>query len=328
MTRARSAFAIAVTAGIALALIPATSADAAGLLATSTTVTATPATSVVGTSVTLKAIVKVLGLNGLGVTPRGPVTFTSHNLLGAMASLGTVSLSSCFLTPCVATLVTSAMPVGTISVTGAYGGDGLSKPSQGSAAAHVNPNPSPGTSQSITCYSGQPCATGTMVSADQTTQLQISATASSGNQTVSGSLTDGTLQCSPAAPDGEGPDGDGDDDDGVFVGALATFETTASDVVKTVTYTGTGTTGATMYHQYAEHTAYASCYGQDTPWQGYTTGVYGPAPFNATDGLYVAQLPNCANHGGQKPCFTNSKGSGSIDSYVIKTLAGDPKNVG
>lgn len=324
--RSRRLAAAAVT-GLIAALVPATNANAA-VFSTTTSVTATPATSVTGTAVTLKATVKVGGLNGLGITPHGPVTFTSKNALGKTANLGTVSLASCFLTPCVATLVTSDLPLASTSVTAAYGGDSLSKASSGSVAVHVNANTNPGSATVLNCYSGAACNTGTMTSSDGTTQLQISSSASAGNQTVTGSLTDGTLHCAPAAPDGEGPDGDGDDDDGIFVGALATFASTAPDSTKVITYTGVGTVGATMWHQYGEHTGYASCYGQDTPWKGYTTGVYGDAPFNATDGLYVAQLPNCANHGGLKPCFTNSKGSGSTDSYIIKTMAGDPKNVG
>jgi hypothetical protein len=306
------------------ALVPAPNADAT-IFATKTTVTATPAISVVGTAVTLKATVKVtLGL----VPPQGPVTFTSKNAAGTTATLGTVSMASCTTATCTGTLVTTNLPLASTSVTATYAAQGLTAGSSGSVAVQVNPNTSPGTSQTVTCYAGQQCNTSTMTSSDSTTKLQVASSPSSGNQTVQGSLTSGTLHCAPAAADEGVPDGDGDDDDGVFVGALATFSSTAPDSTKTITYTGTGTTGATMYHQYAEHTGYASCYGQDTPWKGYTSGVYGDAPFNATDGLYVAQLPNCANHGGLKPCFTNSKGSGSTDSYIISTQAGDPKNIG
>jgi hypothetical protein len=317
----RAGLALIATAGMAVAVLPADPAGATGSLSTSTTVTATPSTSIVGTPVTLKATVKVLGLNGLGITPKGPVSFTSRNLAGATANLGTVSLSSCFLTPCTATLTTSAMPVGTVSVTARYAGDSLTAPSSGSTAATVNPNPSPGTSSTVTCYSGQSCDTGTVTSTDSTTKLDVVSSPSSSNQTVSASVSSGALHCAAAAADG--PDGDNDDDDGVFVGALATFSSTATDSTKKVTYTGTGSTGATMLHQYSEHTAYAGCYGSPNPFNGFTNGVYGPAPFVAADGLYEAMLNNCANHGGAKPCFTNVASSTS-DSYVVQTLAGDP----
>jgi hypothetical protein len=322
----RGWFALAAAGGLALALVPAAHAGATGPLSTSTTLKATPASSTVGTPVTLKATVKVLGLNGLGVTPKGSVTFTSRNAAGATADLGTAKVSGCLLVPCTATLTTSSIPVGTTSVKAAYSGDALTKPSSGSAAVTVTANTSPGSSSTVTCYSGQPCSSGTVTSTDNTTKLTVVSSPSSGNQTVNASVGSGSLHCQPAG--NENPDGDGDDDDGVFVGALATFSSTAPDSTKTITYTGqgtaAGTTGAIMLHQYSEHTAYAGCYGSPTPFQGYTHGVYGAAPFNATDGLYEAQLSNCANHSGQKPCFTNVS-SATGDSYVVQTLAGDPK---
>ncbi len=318
--------ALVAAAGVTAALaLPAANANAT-IFATTTKVTATPATSLVGTAVTLKATVAT-ALNL--VPPQGPVTFTSKNAAGMTATLGTVSLAACSKSPCIATLVTSNIPLGSTSVTAAYAAYGLTAKSQGSVAVQVTANSTPGTAQTVTCYAGQTCNTGTIASSDNTTKLQVSSSSSSGNQTVTGSLTSGTLHCAPAG--NEPPDNDGDDDDGVFVGALATFTSTAPDSTKTITYTGQGmspgTVGYIMWHQYSEHTGYASCYGQDVPFKGYTGGVYGDAPFNATDGLYVAQLSNCANNGGLKPCFTNLKTSTS-DSYIIKTQAGDPKNIG
>jgi hypothetical protein len=315
--------AVVAIAGVTAALaLPAANANAT-IFATTTTITASPATSIVGTPVTLTA--KVSTLLNLAV-PHGPVTFTSNNAAGKTATLGTVSLASCSSSPCTATITTPLM-LGTTSVTASYAAEGLTAKSAKSVAVKVNPNPTPGTSQSVDCYAGQTCATGTIKSSDNTTTLVVSSSASSGDQTTSGSLTSGTLHCAPAAPDGEGPDGDGDDDDGVYVGALATFSSTAPDSTKTITYTGTGATGTTMKHQYNEHPAYVSCYGQDTPWNGYTTGVFGPAPFNSEDGLYVAQLPRCGTHSNTLPCVKNVAGSGTTDSYVITTQAGDPKNV-
>ena len=311
-------------AGLTIALIPATNADAT-IFATTTTVTATPATSVVGTAVTLKATVKVtLGL----AAAQGSVSFTSKNASGATANLGTVA--GCNSSTCTATLVTTGLPLGSTSVTATYAAYGLTAGSSGSTAVTVNPNTAPGTSQTVTCYSGQPCNTGTVTSSDSKTQLQVSSTPSSGNQTVHGDLGPGTLHCQPAG--NEAPDNDGDDDDGVFVGALATFSSTAADSTKTITYTGmgmtTGSTGWIMNHQYGEHPHFLSCYGQDTPWNGFTAGSYGPAPFNATDQLYVAMLPRCGDAGITLPCATNVKNGSTSDSYIIKTAAGDPKNIG
>jgi hypothetical protein len=164
-----------------------------------------------------------------------------------------------------------------------------------------------------------------VTSTDSTTKLDVLSSPSANTQTVSASVSTGNLHCQPA---GGGTDGDGDDDDGVFVGALATFSSTAPDSTKTITYTGTGTasgtTGAIMLHQYQEHTAYAGCYGSTADFTGYTHGVLGAAPFVAADNLFEAQLPNCANKGATKPCFTNVS-TASGDQYVVQTPAGDPK---
>jgi Big-like domain-containing protein len=304
-------------------LAPAVS-QAAGGLPSSTTVTASPASTTSGNAVTLSATVKVLGLNGLGITPTGSVNFSVKNSAGVVVSLGSAPISSCLLTACTATLTSSSIPVGTVSATGSYPGDSLVGPSSGSTALTVAPNPTPGSATAVTCYSGQPCDTGTLNSTDSTTQLDVRANPSANTQTVTASLGSGTLHCVA----GGKPDNDGDDDDGVFVGALATFSSTATDAGKTITYTGTGHTGVIMQHQYSEHTAYAGCYGSPKPFKGYTKGVYGQAPFNATDGLYVAMLSNCANNGGAVPCVTNVDNAGDADSYVVKAPAGDPKVVG
>lgn len=303
-------------------LVPATS-QAAGGLPSSLTLTASPSSTTSGHAVTLSATVKVLGLNGLGITPTGSVNFSVKNSTGVVVNLGSAPITTCLLTACTATLTSSTIPVGTVSATGSYPGDSLVGPSSGSTALTIAANPTPGSATAVTCYSGQPCDTGTLSSTDSTTNLDVHSNPSANTQTVTASLGSGTLHCVA----GGKPDNDGDDDDGVFVGALATFSSTATDAGKTITYTGNGQTGVLMQHQYAEHTAYAGCYGSPKPFQGYTKGVYGPAPFNATDGLYVAMLANCANHSAL-PCMTNVDNAGDADSYVVKAPAGDPKVVG
>lgn len=315
---------LAVSALSAAALAIAPGAVAAGPLATSTAVSATPSSSTEGTAVTLKATVKVLGLGGLGVTPKGSVTFTSSNG-SASAVLGSAALSPCLLSSCTATLVTSSIPVGTTSVKAAYPGDALSKASSGSALVLVVANSSPGSSATVVCYAGQPCDTGTITSSNGTQTLDVSTTASANNQAVSGSLGAGQLHCQIPLQ----PDNDNDEDDGVaFPGDLATFSSTATDVGKTIRYSGTGTVGTLMRHEYTEHTLYVGCFGAPHPFNGYSNGVYGAAPFVAADGLYEAQLSNCANNSGAIPCFTNVAGTGTTDTYVIKAAAGDPKFIG
>ncbi|HVJ07212.1 MAG TPA: Ig-like domain repeat protein [Acidisarcina sp.] len=97
-------------------------------VATQTTLTATPASTYPGQSVTLTATV-----SGAGGTPTGTVGFYAGSTL-----LGTVTLSSG-----TATLNTTALPSGTDSLTAQYSGDATFKPST-----------SPTTT--VTAYSGPP----------------------------------------------------------------------------------------------------------------------------------------------------------------------------
>ena len=308
---------------LAGAMASAGHADATGGLASSTTLTVSPQSSTAGTAVTLTATIKVLGLNGLGITPTGTVTFTSKNAAAKVVTLGTGTVGACLLTTCYATLTTSSVPVGTVSATAAYGGDNLVAPSSGSAALTVTQPTSPGASSTVVCYSGQPCDTGTMTSSDNTTNLDVKTPASSNTQTLSGSLTSGTLHCVEPPEKGETPDGD--DDDGVFVGALATFSSSATDVTKTITKTGTGTTGSIMKHQLAEHPTHAGCYASPNPFKGFTNGVYGNAPFVASDGMYEAMLGTCTYTHNVLPCMKGVAGTGTTYSYVVSAPAGDPK---
>lgn len=112
-------------------------AQAAGPLPTSTTVSASPGSVVVGQQVTLTATVRVLDLNGLLVTPTGSVTFRTGTQV-----LGSASLPTCELTaPCTAALSTRALPVGSDVVTATYGGDALGSASTGTTTVQVNPAP-------------------------------------------------------------------------------------------------------------------------------------------------------------------------------------------
>jgi hypothetical protein len=313
----RRASALALGASIALitpvlATVP---ANAAGLLPTTTTVSASPSSATVGTPVTLTATVSVLGLPGLAVLPTGSVTFTSSN--GTTTSpVGTAPLGSCLLTSCTATLTTSSLPAGTTSVTGAYSGDGVSGPSSGSTPVTITSPTTTGGSSTVTCAPGALCDTGTVVSGDGKTTLDVVSSPSTGSQTVSAKLEGGkTLRC-PSDTDNQ-------------VGALATFDSTASDSGKTVTYTGKTSTGQAMKNNYLAHPTYVGCFGSPTPFMGYINGVYTnaqpvPEPFGT---LYEAQLSSCANNGGQRPCFTNIQG-GNYDTYQVQAPAGDPRFIG
>lgn len=321
--RLRVALGLLTAATLASALAVASDAQAAGGLPSSTTLAVAPQSSTAGTAVTLTATIKVLGLNGLGITPTGTVSFTSKNAAGKTVALGSAPVGACLLTTCTATLTSTLIPVGTTSATANYGGDGLVAPSSGSHALTVTQPTSPGSSSTVVCYAGQPCDTGTMTSSDNTTQLDVKTGASSNTQTLSGSLSNGTLHCSEPAEQNETPDGD--DDDGVFVGALATFSSSATDVTKTITKTGTGTVGSIMKHQLAEHPTHAGCYASPNPFKGFTNGVYGNAPFIAADGLYEAMTGTCTYTHNVLPCMKGVAGTGTTYSYVVTAPAGDPK---
>jgi hypothetical protein len=296
-------------------------------LNTTTTLAVSPVSATEGTAITLNASVKIATVNSLGIFPTGTVTFVARNSLGATVTLGTTSLHACFLLPCHAILTTSAVPVGTVSATAKYGGDNFTNPSSGSHALTIAPNPNPGSTSTVICFSGQPCDSGTLNSNDSTTQLDVNSGASSNPQTVTASLGNGTLHCVEPAEEG-GPDADGDDDDGAFVGSLATFSSTATDAGKTITYTGTGSTGATMKHQLQEHPSHAGCWGSPTPFKGYTNGVYGDAPFVEADGLYEAMPAACHTGTNALPCMNGVAGSGTTYSYKVRAPAGDPKLIG
>ncbi|MGA7080541.1 MAG: protease pro-enzyme activation domain-containing protein [Terriglobales bacterium] len=86
----------------------------AALSATTTTVASSQNPQTQGVSVTFTATVTTLGSN----TPTGTVTFYDGN-----TSIGTGSLTALNATQATATLATSALPVGSNSITAGYGGD-------------------------------------------------------------------------------------------------------------------------------------------------------------------------------------------------------------
>jgi hypothetical protein len=312
-------------AALVAPMITAAPATAAGPLPSTTTLIAAPASSTVGTPVSLRAIVRVLGLPGLGITPTGPVSFTATNGT-ATAALGSARLGPCLLTACMATLTTASLPVGTTSVRATYRGDTLVSASSDTARVTVAPDPDPGTDATVTCYAGDPCDSGLVTGVSTT--LRVVAEPSAGNQTLTASLEHGgQLHCVLRRPSY------GDDygsDQGVpFTGDLATFSSTAPDAAKTADYTGSGQVGAEMLRQYSEaKTLFAGCFGAPHPFLGYVGGVYTDAVFVPADGLFEAQLSNCANNSGQRPCFTNIQGRGTTDTYRVRTQPGDPKFIG
>jgi Bacterial Ig-like domain (group 3) len=298
--------------GLAVALAPA--AVAAGPIPSTTTISASPSSGTVGTSVTLTAKVAAAIVGGVIITPSGTVSFTYVNG-SSSGSLGQATLGSCLLTACTAKLVTNALPPGTSTITGVYSGDALVASSSNTASVTMNPPLVLGSSSTVTCNAGAFCETGTVKSSNGSNTMDVLSTPSASKQTVTAKLETGkNLHC-PQNEDNQ-------------TGALGTFSVSVNDTTKTVTYTGNGNVGRAMFNNYAMHTQFAGCFGSPTPFNGYVGGVYGPAQFVANDGnLYEAQLSNCANNGGTLPCFTNRQNADGSDSYVVSTPFGDPPKI-
>lgn len=307
--------ALLVTGTIGPAAVLAPTSASAGLLPTTTTLMVAPVSSVNGQQVTITAAVKLLGaLPGLGITPTGTVTFTSTDGTHHFA-VGSAPLGFCLLTTCTATLQSASLPVGTSSITGTYSGDAVSNPSSGSFAAAVSLNRSPGSSSTVNCYPGNPCDSG-VVRADPSTSLEVLTSASANAQTVMASITPGALaHCREF--------------EGDPVGELGNFSTTATDVTKQINYTVDGAAATSLENAYtASGTLFLGCYASTNPFNGYTNGVYGPAPQVIEPApigtVFEANLSSCANNSGQKPCFTIVQNGFGPPHAVLEVFTNTP----
>jgi hypothetical protein len=327
--RARSAgLAAGLTALATAAALTQTAPASAGLLSSTTTVSASSATAFVTTPVTFTATVSILGLPGLGITPTGTVAFTATNG-STTTALGQAALGSCLLTTCTASLTTSALTVGANNVTGAYSGDTVANPSSGSTTVTVSflPEPTPTVSDSSSCATGG-CSV-TVTTPDGNNVLTVSTgdddgpgddDGDAGPHTVSAALTDGaTLDCPTPAGDT------------AVNAAMGTFNSTGTGG-KTLTRTYFDlATAQKIQANYARHTTFLGCYASPTPFNGYSsTGVYGPAPLVTTPYgyFYEAYLGNCSNNSGALPCFRFTNGLAANPPYVklrVKAPQGDPK---
>lgn len=320
-----------VTAGLVAGSVAAsTGAQAAGGLPSGTTMTVSPSSVAYGTPVTYSATVKVLGLNGLGITPTGSITFSVKNAAGSVAPIGTAPISSCLLTACTATITSAAAPLGTTTALANYPGDGAVAASSASTPLSVGA-PSGGSSSTVTCYPSQPCDTGTVQTSDQTTSADVSTPGSSGIQTLSVSVGSGALHC-VEPPDNEDSPRNNPDADDIYLGALTTFSSSANDVTKTIVYTGKGAVAANMQQITSKHPTHAGCYGSPTVFQGFVNGQYTTARFVTSDGLYEAVLATCDFTKKQSPdkktpilpCVTPS-GNSTTFTWTVTAPPGDPK---
>ena len=118
-------------------------APASAIIPTTTSVTATPSSAVKGEAVALEATVSLSGLGGVLIAPSRQMNF-SATTGSSTVSLGSATLpSGCLFTirVCTATLTTTALPVGNVTVTATYVGDSIANTSSGTTQVTVAPRP-------------------------------------------------------------------------------------------------------------------------------------------------------------------------------------------
>ena len=196
------------------------------------------------------------------------------------------------------------------------------------ASNELSAHPPSSSASATTCSAGTACGSPTVTSSDSSTSLQVTSDPSTGAQTLTvqvGGLPD--MLCSLS---GSGS-------------VTAEYHTSAADAAKIADYTVFGDAAVFAENFYAAHTDISGCYGSADEFNGWSpappdctecTGgtwadgpyVYGPAPFDASTGLFEAFLGSCANHDGYQPCFTNISGDGSNTTEVHSPAsANDPR---
>ncbi|KAA1418710.1 hypothetical protein F0U44_09445 [Nocardioides humilatus] len=133
---------IALTAALPVAAVGFVPAPASAIIPTTTTLAASPTSTVKDAPVTLTATVSISGLGGILIAPSRQVTFTA-TAGGPPVQLGSANLpSGCLftITICTASLTTTALPVGNVTVTATYAGDSIASASSGTKQVTVAPH--------------------------------------------------------------------------------------------------------------------------------------------------------------------------------------------
>lgn len=320
-TTGRRLAAVVATASAAVGLTVAapaallTSASADGIFPSTTTVSASPSTATVGQSVTLTAQVGITGLGGAGVTPTGSVSFSTGS-----TSLGSAPLNTCFLTACTATLSTTALPRGTDVVTASYHTDGIVGSSSGTTTVQVNQVATPSTPYVQTCAAGQPCDTGTLYADDGSSNLDVTATASRTQDTITAYLGGSALPCT--TPN---------------TGEAANYTVTSTDVSKTSTYDIEGTYADNFNAAHPTSNPPHVCWESTIDFSGYypsngkwtdTSSDYSggvrTVPYNSSLKAYVGLLPACNSQKSNSPCVVSQTfgagqgtGGGDQETFVV-----------
>lgn len=292
------------------------SAAAAGLVPTSTSVTAS--TDIIGATdtATLTATVEF----GLLITPVGTVTFTDPS--NGNAVLGKAKLSSpCLLSlkQCKAHLVVtgSQLASGDNLIKASYTGDGLSKPSSGTTHLYTPQN----AGDDVTCSQFQFCSASD-TSPDGTAGLTVQAGPSNNPNGESVMIAFGTEHLTCSTPN---------------TGDIGVFNVSDPSVGDFVIFDSFGAAGAAAQAAHPIHqdgTGGYVCF--DSP-ASFTTASGAPAAKQA-DGSFEGVLPPCiATDGGiaNPPCYDggsftpNEGGGGTYETDVVvvpgPTFPSDPR---
>ena len=287
---------VAIAAAITTTAVSGTSSSqAAGLLSTTTTVTVAPSPAGLYREVKITATIKLLGvLPGLLITPTGSVAFRSAQYTGGGIDptlIGSAPVGTCLLTTCTATVYTSNLATGPITVSAAYSGDSLAKGSSGAGAATIDLT-SYTNSSSVPCAkTAEECDAGLIRSNDGSTYLF---TAFDGTTGTAHTLNE-ALDVTPAPS-------------ACNAGGVVAQFTDTPDVTgyKDSYYTVTDPTeAAALIAENAAHPDVQGCFESTSEFNEFDGSSLAPAPAVVeSDGTFFeGPLPSCTLTSGAAPCF-------------------------
>jgi hypothetical protein len=284
-------------AGVAFAAANLGSVAFATIVPTTTTLTA-PATAAQGASVTLTATVTPTGLFAGTATDQGSVAFKSGSTV-----LGSKTLSGCSAgQPCSASLATTALPVGTDSLTAIYTPSGGLTAGSSSTARTIVVEPT-ATSTSA-CTEGTDCNGGTVYATNLSSSINVQThggTTGGGTYTIQESTGGPALLCQDSGINAD----------------TGNYLVSTNDVTETVTYTLLGQ-AADQFNSLHPGTTPAICYGSPAQFPG--------SVFNSANNEYEGTTPACNATQSNAPCglsqtYAIGNGPGGVNTETLVLVA-------
>jgi hypothetical protein len=250
---------------------------------TTTTLSASPTSTIVGQSVTLTATVTPTGLLAGSATDQGNVQFSVNNTaLGSPQALSGCQAGKA----CSTSLTTTALPVGHDSLTATYtpsGGLTAGSTSQPVFVDVSNPPPpplptaTPANPQTANCTGGTNCEDPTVYATDTSSSIDVVTTGGTTGAayTDSESLGGTTLSCQGSAAQ------------------VGNYNVSDSTVAQTITYQLLGQYADAFNNAHPTNT-FQVCYGSPSTFAGST--------FNAANNDYEGFLPACNGTASNSPC--------------------------